>query len=157
MQCKKVNHGNVERLYPIPKGEEKGYGKDFVWLCVCVLNNRHLTLSLSDMFIPNKQDSSDALHQTVRIHGAHHEPLRILDRNALVVPLGVSLTISSSPFVSRCSSMVTRALQVAVLDLPGVTLDDSLVTLSRKMKNRQCLHILPLISNASIVEGVMHL
>lgn len=37
MQCKKVNRGNVERLYPIPKGEEKGYGKAFVLfrLCVC--------------------------------------------------------------------------------------------------------------------------
>ena len=35
MQCKKVNRGNVERLYPIPKGEEKGYGKalfDYVYL-----------------------------------------------------------------------------------------------------------------------------
>ena len=34
-QCKKVNRGNVERLYPIPKGEEKGYGKIFFYSVSC--------------------------------------------------------------------------------------------------------------------------
>ena len=66
-----MNHGNVERLYPIPKGEEKGYGKT-LFDYVCVLNNWNLLINYP---MNNKQVYSDASHQTVRIHGAHHEPL----------------------------------------------------------------------------------
>lgn len=30
-KCKKVKQGNCDRLYPIPRGEEKGYGKSICW------------------------------------------------------------------------------------------------------------------------------
>lgn len=33
-KCKKVKQGDCERLYPIPKGEEKGYGKQAYSCCL---------------------------------------------------------------------------------------------------------------------------
>ena len=30
-KCKKVKQGNCDRLYPIPRGEEKGYGESICW------------------------------------------------------------------------------------------------------------------------------
>lgn len=53
-KCKKVKQDDCERLYPIPRGEEKGYGKKWITfiafvsvLCVMALINSSLPFSFS--------------------------------------------------------------------------------------------------------------